>query len=678
MPIKNYSSRESTSCKLKRLDAIESNRRKSDKIGKIESKNLESCIRTKKLLESMENAEIKFLQPDFLINKSIYQEELVYPELQYPFTEEFLSPSVLIQAISPFSNTTFSLGDSDGSSFASSDDSNVSSSVLSKVVHNLVVNIVNDDINSMNSESSGINSDMRNIFNTDSTNDSDTESVDLVKCQCGKSAAPTILCISCKCFACFICALKTHQDCETKIYKDSAIQFIKQIEIKMNVLDMVMLQIQEQLNSFKNKFHDISQALNQLTDFLIDIIKNKLNEAKEELELKLETGLSYLDLQYSTCEKTKSVLACYSEILMSKIIDTDSSSLHDVDMRTIKCLKNNTEISNLLPSFELNTLVIRNFLEMQEHRLGYIKIRENDDSPLYWNSVQKSLPSNCNILQECIKNYLPRKLTVFSTNCGTETNFQTDVNSVAILPNNRVLLTSPVDHQVKLFSFQGVCRGELTFPSPPAGICVWKETVPIVTLPHASQIVILRDEPQLDIELITSTDNKYFGLASGKGNYYNYLFAAASFSNCIDVLEFDEIKTFQVLKRISLSTKPWGYACNLCQTSSETIVVADCFGNRLVGVQQNRQILFEISGNDKNHLKCPADVTANDVSMFVSDVGSNRILCFNLDGSSMNVFLTSQDGLLRPKSIDVNDKGYLVVSQFTEWPALITFQILKK
>lgn len=512
----------------------------------------------------------------------------------------------------------------------------------------------------------------------DSTLRMSTNLINLTKCNCVTNPASSIFCVTCGCSLCFFCIIEKHQNCRIRMKKDLAILLTQQLEIKASVLKIVMFEMEEQIEQYKKKCLNLCKVVNQLTNFIINLIKCKRDALIEELDKSQDFGLKELTLQYSKIEKMKTNISSYSHMLSFKSEETVSPGFLEVNAPVIKDFKSCTNSLCLQPLFELNMFVIRSFLDLQPHPFGYIKVKENMDLPLPRSSVSSPFPHNSNILEECLKECSPRKLIVCGTKCGRETNPQTEINSVVILPKHRVFLSSPQNYQVKLFSFQGTFLGELTFASPPVGVCLWKQAVLLVTFPHESKILFLSYEPNLEIDITISTTKGYFGLAPGKGNNTDYLFATVPFSTNVDILEFDQVKQeILVFKQISLNVKPWGYACNLCQTLDGAIVVADCFGNRVLAFNLNGIILYEIYGNANNQLKCPADVTADNFSIFVSDVGSNRILCFDFDGGSMNVLLTSQDGLLRPKSIDIDARGYLAVSQFTEWPALIIFQTIK-
>ncbi|CAI9735330.1 XP_014780801.1PREDICTED: uncharacterized protein LOC106876682 [Octopus vulgaris] len=649
-----------------------------------ETLNLKFSDRSKKVLDNLETAEIKFLQPDFINDITICPEgaqakqqrlnKVCCPSDNLSFTYQGSTETFHTKKIPVFDATFMDDSSiSDPCSLLGSTDQATSATDCSfdfNLFENYEIFSANSDYNSV---------DVVLDLKTDSTLRMSTDPINLIKCNCVTDPDSSIFCITCQCSLCFFCIIEKHQNCQIRMNKDLAIRLTQQLEIKTNVLEIVTFEIEEQIEQYKKKCLNLCKVVNQLTNFIINLIKYKHDTLIEELDKSRDFGLKKLTLQYSKIEKVKTILSSYSQMLKSKIEETMSPAFLEVEAPVIKDFKNNTKSLYLQPLFELNMFVIRSFLDLQAHPFGYIKVKENLDLPLSRSSVSTPFPHNSNILEECLKECSPRKLIVCGTKCGTETNAHTEINSVAILPKHRVLLSSPQNYQVKLFSFQGTLLGELTFSTPPVGVCLWKEAILLVTFPHDSKILLLSYEPNLEIDIRISTRKGYFGLASGKGNNSDYLFATVPFSTSVDILEFDQVnQEFLVFKQISLNVKPWGYACNLCQASDETIVVADCFGNRVLAFNWNGRILYEIYGDSKNQLKCPADVTSDNFSIFVSDVGSNRILCFDFDGRSMNVLLTSQDGLLRPKSIDIDAMGYLAVSQFTEWPALIIFQTIKQ
>eukprot|EP00106_Octopus_bimaculoides_P013359 XP_014780801.1 PREDICTED: uncharacterized protein LOC106876682 [Octopus bimaculoides] len=645
--------------------------------------NLNVSDRCKKVLDNLETAEIKFLQPDFINDITICPERAQAKEQRL---NEVCCPSDNQSFTYPGSTETFHTKKIPVFDATFMDDSSISDScsLLGSTDQATSATDCSLDFNLFgNYEIFSANSDYNPVdvldLKTDSTLRISTDPINLTKCNCVTNPASSIFCNTCRRSLCFFCISEKHQNCQIRMNKDLAIRLTQQLEIKASVLEIVMFEIEEQIEQYKKKCLNLCKVVNQLTNFIINLIKCKHDTLIEELDKSQDFGLKKLTLQYSKIEKTKTILSSYSQMLKSKIEESVSPAFLEVDAPVIKDFKNNTKSLYLQPLFELNMFVIRSFLDLQAHPFGYIKVKENLDLPLSRSSVSTPFPRNSNILEECLKECSPRKLIVCGTKCGTEINTQTEINSVAILPKHRVLLSSPQNYQVKLFSFQGTFLGELTFSTPPAGVCLWKQEILLVTFPHDSKILFLSYEPNLEIDIRISTRKGYFGLASGKGNDSDYLFATVPFSTSVDILEFDQVKQeFLVFKQISLNVKPWGHACNLCQASDESIVVADCFGNRVLAFNRNGTILYEIYGDAKNQLKCPADVTSDNFSIFVSDVGSNRILCFDFDGRSMNVLLTSQDGLLRPKSIDIDAMGYLAISQFTEWPALIIFQTIKQ
>ena len=496
----------------------------------------------------------------------------------------------------------------------------------------------------------------------------------------------SLYCTSCQIQTCNVCFFDRHQHCTVQMSKEATLSLTKYLQEKLFQAKMLKAQLESWVSMFEGEITRVSQQADEMINYMTEMLKEKRKMIIREIE-KIRESPSVRRMQESffECVELEDRLRVYLQelrwsspdnCLVQPFLQSNVPSLHmptSAELNTICMLR---------PILQPNAFMVRTFLEMQNHSLGNIKLQ----SPVGTVGVEMKIATgSClngqklshkmeNILEKCLQS-LPLKLCVFGTIKGNEVAQHDAVDSIVLLPNKCTLLSDPSNMKVKMLSFQGERLGEVGFESSPNALCLCKPHVAAVTVSNLKKIYFLNCENILSIRSAVSTKKGYWGLAAGEIERVDCLLGVASHSSSVDVLKYNKsMSNFTILKVISISKlEIWGDICHLCFTKS-CIVVADCFGSRVISVNLEGKVLFEFPGQKDGLLKCPADVTADEQYIYVSDIGNNRILRLGHDGVFSGVILTAQDGLLRPKAIDIDELGHLAISQFTEWPALLIFK----
>lgn len=506
-------------------------------------------------------------------------------------------------------------------------------------------------------------------------------------CKYHSEQVASLYCTSCQLQMCNACFFDRHQHCTIQMSKEATCNLAQYLQEKLFQAKMLKAQLESWVSMFEGEITRVSRQADEIISYMTEMLQAKRTLIFEEIDnIRESSQVRKMQESYSECAELEDRLSVYLQelrwsspdnCLVQPFLQSDVPSLHmptSAELNAI-CL--------LRPVLQPNAFVVRTFLEMQNHTLGSVQLQcpvgsagaEMKIAAGSHLAGQKLSHKMENILEKCLPS-LPLKLCVFGTIKGDETAHHDAVDSIVLIPNKSAILSDPSNLKVKMVSFQGQRLGEISFESGPNGLCLWMPNVAAVTISLLKKIYFLNCENSLSVQSVVSTNKPYWGLAAGEIERTTCLLGAASHSSSVDILKYDpSLSTLVVLKTISPpKLEIWGVVCNICFTPKSSIVVADCFGSRVVCFNLEGKLLFDFPGHKDGLLKCPADATADEQYIYLSDIGNNRILRLSHDGVFNGVILTAQDGLLRPKAICIDEHGHLAISQFTEWPALLIFK----
>ncbi|WAR26032.1 TRI45-like protein [Mya arenaria] len=465
-------------------------------------------------------------------------------------------------------------------------------------------------------------------------------------------------CTSHLAFLCGDCVIREHRNCEVEHIPNACKDYRNGVEYTSIVGDITTLDYEFKYfksaleKSIHSAQHLGAQQKQAIQDYKFNLFKRieqsecKLIDKIEEIKTKDETRLTTMKARIpgvlSSINSIKSTL--HSKNVNSSQLYVEAKRAKQ-EVAKLRLALDRMNKENTIQKYRFKGDILSESMLATNNALGSIKEDDNDDDALT-DTTDHDLITDCDDAKDFCGQLLPfvKKLPGINASIPSDWSFCC-LNSLQVLPNDRLLATDQENACIKLFNTKtNLFMSHLKLAGKPSDSCIVPSHRVAVTLPMERQIHIVDTQEELILVDRFTVNGSCRGIA-----YYDERFIV-SYTELprVEILDVNG-ETLEIVSNASLHSQIFQYPNHLrVETgyNQSFIYVSDQKANMIIKLNMSLQVINTFSGES---LRAQGNICgAGENILLVCATKNNGIVALETKSGNMKTIFGQNDEIAKP------------------------------